>query len=78
MDSHIVHESCLYDYCLSLPDIIRQQTIAQGSFCVWGLPMRDDVTMQRRLPLAGRIHRMIPDSVINKEPDKVDVHCFGQ
>ena len=30
----------------------------QGSFCECAQPMRDDVTMQRHLSLAGRIHKM--------------------
>ena len=33
----------------------------QGSFCVCTQPTRDDVTMQRRLSLAGCIHKMIPE-----------------
>ena len=32
----------------------------QGSFWVCAQPMRTDVTMQRRLSLAGRMRRMIP------------------
>ena len=35
---------------------------SQGSFCVCAQPMGDDVTMQRRLSLAGRIHKMIHGS----------------
>ena len=32
----------------------------QGSFCACVQPMRDDVTIQRHLSLAGLMHRMIP------------------
>ena len=33
----------------------------QISFCVCALPMRDDVTLQRRLSLIGRKHKIVPD-----------------
>ena len=32
----------------------------QGSFCVCTQPMRDEVTMERHLSWAGRIHKKIP------------------
>ena len=35
---------------------------SKGSFCVCTQPMRDDITLQHCLPLAGRIHKMIPAS----------------
>ena len=35
---------------------------SQGSFCVYIQPMRDGITLQRYLSLAGCIHRMIPES----------------
>ena len=35
--------------------------IAQGSVWVWALPIRDVVTIQRRLPWARRLPRLIPD-----------------
>ena len=38
----------------------------QGSICIWAQPMKDDVTVQRRLSLAGPIHRMIPDNCTPK------------
>ena len=34
--------------------------VAQGSFCTCAQPMRDNVTMQRSLSLAGHIHKMTP------------------
>ena len=37
-----------------------QGSLLQGSFCECAQPMRDDVTMQRRLSLAGPIHKIIP------------------
>ena len=37
----------------------------QGSFWVWVLPMRDDITMQCHLSLAEPIPREIPDDPIN-------------
>ena len=36
----------------------------QGSFCACTRPMRDNVTLSRRLSLAGRTHKMIPVSAI--------------
>ena len=33
----------------------------QESVCVYTQPMRDDVTLQPRLSLAGLIHKMIPE-----------------
>ena len=36
--------------------------ISQGSFCECVLPMRDDVTLLRRLSLVGRINEMRPIS----------------
>ena len=36
----------------------------RGSYCVCTQPMKADVTMWRRLSLAGRIHKMIPGSLI--------------
>ena len=48
------HSSCLWLLTISMT------TDNQGSFCVCAQPMRDDVTLQRRLSLAGRIHKMIP------------------
>ena len=54
-----------------------------GSFCVYAQPMRDVVTLQRRLPLVGCIHRMIPAQV-NATPEVnivvctvTTVFCFG-
>ena len=35
-----------------------------GWFCLCAQPMRDDVTLYRRLSLAGRIHKMIPAWII--------------
>ena len=35
---------------------------AQGSFCIFAHPMRDDVIMWRRLSLAGHIYKIIPDT----------------
>ena len=38
----------------------------QGVFCECVQPMRDDVASYRRLPLVGRIHKMIPVLLIDK------------
>ena len=35
--------------------------IFPGMYCICAQPMRDDVAMQRRLSLAGRIYKMIPE-----------------
>ena len=40
-------------------DLLIGYPYYQGSFYVNAQPVRDDVTMQRRLSLAGRIHQMI-------------------
>ena len=38
---------------------------SHGSFCVSTQPMRDNVTMYRRLSMAGHIHKMIPVSFLS-------------
>ena len=43
--------------------------IDQGSVGVWAQPMRDDVTVKRRLSLAELIHRMIPVNWLNLHLD---------
>ena len=45
--------------------------VVQGSFCVCIQPMSDNVALQRRLPLAGRIFKMIPGSITS--PQSVNV-----
>ena len=38
----------------------------QGSFSVSTQPMRVDITMQRRLSLAGRIYKMILEMILQE------------
>ena len=38
----------------------------QESFWVWLQPMRDDVTMSRRLPMADAISRIIPEPQVTR------------
>ena len=47
-------------FCNSALGILASKTWMQGSLCVCVQPMRDDVAMQHRLSLIGRIHKMIP------------------
>ena len=42
---------------------IGSEKTAYEVFYACAQPMRDDVTMLRRLSLAGRIHKMIPESI---------------
>ena len=50
----------LYNSSYEVQSTTKPHTcVMQGSFCIWAQPMRDNVTMQRRLALAGRIHKMI-------------------
>ena len=48
----------------------------QGLFCVRAQPMRDDVTLQRRLSLAGRMHKMIPEFCYQICEWMKNRHCF--
>ena len=41
----------------------KSELLMQGSFCICAQPMRDDVTIQSRLSLAGHIYKMIPAHV---------------
>ena len=62
--------------CGLAPDL-RQATFTEGSFCVCAQPMRNDVTMQRRLSLAGRILKRIPafpDTNVTKFHDAMWCH----
>ena len=38
--------------------------MARGSFSVYAQPMRDEVTMQRRLSLAEYMHKTIPEGQV--------------
>ena len=42
------------------PVTIKLVRLIQGAFCLCAQQMREGVTVQRRLSLAGRIHGMIP------------------
>ena len=70
----IAHTICflsgrqLYMYLESRQIMLDGDNGKQGSFCECAQPMNDDVILQHRLSLAGRILRMIPGEVYMKGP----------
>ena len=47
----------------------------QGTFCACTQPMRDDVTFQRRLSLAGRIHIMVPVHAVLHDKNRQNTYA---
>ena len=62
--------------------MIRDMCNQQGSFRVCAQPMRDDVTMESCLSLAGHIHRMTPEPVLRNDRkcvekwQKMQIHFY--
>ena len=54
---------CLYSVGNKITTTTTTTTIL--TFCVCAQPIRDGVTLLRRLSLTGRIHRMIPADLCN-------------